>query len=387
MGANIQLVQKTNRARVLNFIRKNPDTSRAIVSAETGLSMASITNITSYLLEKRLITESGTEEVERVGRKGSLFRFFHEAYGLICVQISNTAIDISYTDLNGNIDMRYRVNFDSSDLDKMQKMIAERVESLIRQYDRQNILAISLTVSGIVLKNNYFVLSASLRLKNFNLVSELEKTTGLPVFLNNVTQSRAVWSFCCTEHPTTDNMIFVDLKGGIGACQFYQGSLNNSMLGEIGHTTVDKDGDLCFCGNRGCLELMCSPNRIVQLYKEFSGVKSSPTFNDVAKLYYNGDKYALKAVDSCAEYLGIALANLINLFNPSTLTINVGDFSSLRDIIEKACTVMKERAYPALTDNLEIQEVNVGVYETIKGNVCTMCDRLFDENYENSIFE
>ncbi len=385
MGANIQMVQKVNRSRVLNYIRKNPYTSRAGIAKGTGLSTASVTNITTYLLDKKLIMECGTEEVERVGRKTALLKFSHQSYNLICVYISNTSVDVAYTDLQGNTEEHYSEDFDAVDSSRMQKMVMEKVDAILDKFGKEKILAISVTVSGLVLLENNFVLSSSLRIKDFTLIEELEAETGIPVFLYNVTQSRAIWSFCCIEQEKNENMVFIDICGGIGACQFYHGSLNNAMLGEIGHTTVEKDGEACFCGNYGCLEVMCSPGRIIRLYKEAAGLDFMPTFEEVAERYYDGDRKAMKAVCNCAEYLGIALSNIINLFNPSTLIINVGDFMPIRDIIEKARAVMNERTHPALLRNLTIQEVNIGLYETIKGNVYTLCDRLFDENYKNSI--
>lgn len=82
---NVALMQKMNRLKVLNFVRRNPDVSRPNISAATGLSLASITNITSYLLDLGLLMESGTEKVGRVGRKSTLLRFCADVYDLICI--------------------------------------------------------------------------------------------------------------------------------------------------------------------------------------------------------------------------------------------------------------------------------------------------------------
>lgn len=385
MGANIQQVQKLNRAKVLDYIRKNPNTSRVTIAKETGLSMASLTNITSYLLKKKLIRECGTEDVTRVGRKSSLLRFYHEAHSLICVHISGNNVDVSYTDLAGNIINRYTIGFDSANPTTLISSVIENVLALINQYGKNRILAVSVNISGIVLSNNHLVFSSSLRLKDTSLITDLERETALPVFLYNVTHSRATWCFSCNNQPVMDNMMFVDMRDGIGACQYYLGSINNATLGEIGHTTVERNGEPCFCGNRGCLEAMCSRKRIVKLYKELSGVSLS--FEDIAKRYSNGDSHARQIVDECSQYLGIALANLINLFKPSIITINLGDFEGFSAIVEKACDEMHRRAYPSLTKGLIVQKINVGVADTIKGNAYTACDRLFNADFENCVIE
>ena len=92
---NSQLIQKMNRLKVLNYIRRNPDAARPQIAHDTGLSVASLTNITSYLLELGLITECGTEKVERVGRKGTLLRFRAESYGLICIFVCTYSVNVS----------------------------------------------------------------------------------------------------------------------------------------------------------------------------------------------------------------------------------------------------------------------------------------------------
>ena len=361
----------------MNYIRKNPDTSRPEISQNTGLSMASITNITSHLLEKGLIKECGIENADRVGRKSTLLRFNHESYGLICVCITSGGISFSYTDLKGNIISRICLDR-TDDKDNLLQITTDNIINLISQYKDETILAISISVSGIILNYNHFVLSSSLRLKDIDFVTVLESKTDIPVLLNNITYLKATWCFNRMNQSGSDNMIFIDLDEGIGACQFYNGEINMAMLGEIGHTTVEKDGEPCFCGNHGCLEAMCSRERILRLYKENSkNYDADLTFEKVVQKYYSGDVYAYAAVDNCAQYLGIAFANLINLFKPTSLVINVGDFISLRDIIEKAKHIMHERAYPALLHNIIIQEVNIGVEQSTEGAAWMACDRLF----------
>lgn len=79
MGSNVQLMQKMNRLKVLNLVRRNQRIARPAIAQQTGLSLSSITNITAYLLEKGLLEECGTEPAERVGHKSTLLRFCTEA--------------------------------------------------------------------------------------------------------------------------------------------------------------------------------------------------------------------------------------------------------------------------------------------------------------------
>ena len=381
---NVRLMQQMNRLKVLNFIRNNPDVVRPVIAEKTGLSLATITNTTSYLLDLNLIVECGTEQVGRVGRKSTLLRFNGNAYGLICIILGQENIDVVHTNLNGNIISRIHTVMSDSP-EKVIKAVRKSVNEIITKIGKENILGIGIGISGLVLDGSRFILSSSLKWKGFDIRKTLMADTGLPVFAENISHLKAVWYFCCKKSADKNNMIFVDLENGIGATQFYKGNISRAVLGEIGHTTVDKDGEMCFCGNRGCLEAMCSVERTLRLYKKYSG--NSITADELCLKYKNGDASARKVISECAGYLGIGLANIINLLNPSVMVINSGDMTCCQPLLDEAEKEMLNRAYPALTKELSIYEINVTEEETIKGAAFNLCDRLFDISFDGNIVE
>lgn len=375
--ANAQLIQKMNRLKVLNYIRRHPNVSRLTITHGTGLSMSSMTNIVTYLLSKDLVTESGTEKAERVGRKCTLLKFSADAYGLICIFLGIDGISIFYTNLEGKIIKQKRINEKNLQPQKMVELIREDVSSLIKEHGSDSILGIGISISGMVLDHSRFVLSSSLKWKEVDLKAMLEKETSLPVFVENISLIKAVWYFYCERSIQKDNMLLVDLQNGIGASQYYDGEINRAMLGEIGHTTVEKDGELCFCGNRGCLETMCSEQRVIRLYEKISGERGV-NLSYVAQKFQCGDKAAIEAVNECARYLGIGLANLVNLCRPGAIVIDTGSFSEMESLIDKGVEEMKCRAYPALVKELEIYRVKISEEDTVKGTAFNLCDRVFD---------
>ena len=376
IAANSQLIQKANRLKVLNYIRRNPDVPRIAIAQETGLSVSSLTNITAYLLEKELLTENGTENVGRVGRKGTLLRFHADAYGLICVILSVDSINIAYTNLEGRIITHISVNTDTLHPMGVIDIVRNKISGLIEKYGRKQTLGIEIAISGLVLNGSRFILSSSLKWTKFDLKEILEKETGIPVFIENISVLRAVWCFCCGKHDNKENMLLVDLKNGIGACQYYNSEINLAMLGEIGHTTVEKEGEPCFCGNKGCLEAMCSVQRIEQLYSQYSDTCGVP-IAEISKRFAAGDSDAERAVTECAQYLGIGLANLVNLCKPSVMVINIGSFAPLKAVIDLAAKELRRRAYPVLLEDLAIREASISEEEAICGAAFNLCDRLF----------
>ena len=383
--ANVHLMQKMNRLRVLNFIRNHPDIVRPVIAEKTGLSLATITNTTSYLLSKKLIMECGTEQVGRVGRKSTLLRFNADAYSLLCVILGKNTITIAHTNLEGKILSCIHHEMNTSP-DKVITTVTKTVNEIISSSNKDRILGIGIGISGLVLDGSRFILSSSLKWKGFDIRKKLTEETGLPVFAENISHLKAAWYFTCKKTLTQRNMVFIDLENGIGATQFYDGNISRAVLGEIGHTTIEKNGELCFCGNKGCLEAMCSVERTVNLYKKYSG-NSNADINFLLSKYENGSEFAQKAINECAHYLGIGLANIINLLNPAVIAINTGDMRCCPPLLDVAEKEMLNRAYPALTNELSIYEIYVTEEETIKGTAHNLCDRLFDISFDDNIIE
>ena len=382
---NVQLMQKMNRLKVLNCIRRNPDISRPLIAKQTGLSLSSITNVTSYLLDLELLAECGTEQSERVGRKSTLLQFRTDAYGLIFALFDESHAKIFYTDLGGKVLSSIDADIKSKSPANVISQLDSKIVALTKKYGKDKTLGIGVIFSGLVLDGSRFVFSSSMKWNKLDIKEILEQKTGLPVFVENVSRIRAVNFSNINDRKLSENMLFVDLENGIGAVQLYGGAISRSMLGEIGHTTIEKDGEPCFCGNRGCLEAMCSSERLIRLYSEKAG--KTANLSKINELYKNGNNDAIAAVSDCAQYLGIGLANLINLLHPSVLVLNTGDFSDCPSLLEDAVYHMRKRTYAALTQDMEIVTVTSGSDDILSGAAFEMCDRLFDISFPRNIIQ
>ena len=107
--------------------------------------------------------------------------------------------------------------------------------------------------------------------------------------------------------------------------------------------------------------------------------------NLIAEKYEQCDEAAKAAVENCGRYLGIGLANLVNLCKPMAIVINMGEYVNLRPLIECAVKEMKSRAYSVLLQDLEIREVTISEENTVKGVAYNLCERLFDVDYPGCI--
>jgi len=377
---NVQLMQKINRLKVLNYIRENPSVSRLEITKNTGLSVATLTNITSYLLEKNLLVDDGIEEVNRVGRKTTLLRFNGNGYSLVCISVAENGIYMYHTNLCGTV---IKKDFWPVE-DRHAEVLCKCLTEFLQTMDCKHILGIGIFVSGIVLDEGKKVISVSIKWNEYDVIDGLKSITDLPVFVDNVTQLKAVSHYWKQKDKNQRNSVFIDMENGIGAAHFCEGELNRSFLGEIGHVTVEKEGEPCFCGNYGCLEVMCSAKRVLSLYEHKTGEKVS--LSTLQKRAQSGDSAANEVINECAEYLGMSLANLVNLLIPTEFVFDAGEFKNCPILIERAFTSMKKRAYRSLVKDVQILEVSLTDEELLKGMSTTMCNHIFDINFESDLF-
>ncbi len=136
------------------------------------------------------------------------------------------------------------------------------------------------------------------------------------------------------------SFIYVRYKKGIGAVICSDGKIHQDSTGyvsEVGHITIDKEGPICYCGSRGCLEQLASEwylekeiekaldRGVITHIKNLSSYRKKSVLEVVSEASEKGDRLALSLLDQVSENFGIGLATLINLFHPALVIIG-GDF-------------------------------------------------------------
>lgn len=199
------------------------------------------------------------------------------------------------------------------------------------------VIAASVMVPGTVDIINATVIQAPNlpSLNNFGLKHALEEKTGRPVVLENDANAAAMGEMWLGAARGCRNVICITLGTGVGGGIILDGKLWRGVdgsAGEIGHTAVDPFSGLqCKCGNEGCLELFASATAIVRMANEdlpkFPQSRLNAGEVTARRVYeagLEGDELALSVFDRVGTYLGVGVANLINLLNPEIIVIGGG---------------------------------------------------------------
>lgn len=228
------------------------------------------------------------------------------------------------------------------------------------------------------------IFAPNLQWKGAPLKKALEKALDLPVFVENDCNICTLGVYEAELKSKPRNVVGIFLGTGVGGGLILEGKLYggfNRTAGELGHMVLQVGGPKCGCGNNGCFEALASRTAIFReiqravkdggrtvltdmLGDNLEELKSG----DLRKALRKGDKLVEKVVESAAEYTGIAVANLINIFNPEVVIVGGGVIDALEDemmsiIVETAM----DYAMTGTTRGIEIVATKLGDFAGITG--------------------
>jgi glucokinase len=182
-------------------------------------------------------------------------------------------------------------------------------------------------------------------------------------------------------------MVYITISTGVGAGIIADGRLYGGArgsAGELGHTIVDPNGPLCGCGNHGCLESLSSGTAIARRGAEAAEAGRSPALAEVkrregrlsARLVADaaraGDEAALAIYEDAGRYLGIALANVVNLLSPEVIVLGGGVMLSRDLFLEMAERTMRVLALDEPLKYVRLEAAELGDHAGVLGMIARL---------------
>jgi len=251
--------------------------------------------------------------------------------------------------------------------------------------ERRQIGGIGMAVAAIIDINRGLVAEAPNlpRWRNVPLPSLIAGEFNLPVFLLNDASAAALGEHRYGAGRGLDNLIYITVSTGIGGGIVIGGELYNGTDGcaaEIGHMVIQIGGPVCSCGRRGCFEALASGTAIGRMARErlalgkasimcalAGNVIEGVTSKTVAKAARKGDLLALDVIHTAADYLGIGLANLVNIINPQMIIVGGGVSSMGAMLLGPARKSMKAHAFKLPANTVRIVRPALGMNAGLAG--------------------
>jgi N-acetylglucosamine repressor len=340
---NSELISTLNTRLVLQAVRVTQPTFRAEVARRTGLKPATITNIVNSLIEQGMLREVASpvdvDEV-RSGRPPLMLEVNGDVKHVLAVDLEPDRIRVALTNaLLEEVDYREQLIDRFSKPDPVCDRILKLCNEIQGSISRGNVLGVGVSLPGLIDRERGILISSTNMPKwqNVPIGPILHRHLKLPVRVERSVRLAALYEQWSNPHLTRQTTLIISLRTGVGFSLIDHGQLyvgNAGLDGEIGHMVIDITGRQCECGSRGCLETFVSASAICthaedlmkrgrcKLLKERIRAGEPLTPELIYILARGGDRDCGKIVAEVGRYLGIAVANMINLLAPHEVIIS-----------------------------------------------------------------
>ena len=398
--------KSNNRLRILDLIRRKGPISRVQLASIVGISTAAVTGITNNLLERNLIREVGLGESVQ-GRKPIMLDINPDFGLIIGIDVGRVSLRGCLTDLCGQILSLQKnpINL-RRDWQNLPDIIVKLINLLKSDpsVKQAPILGVGIATIGNPYGQPTEIMNARQQMYPEALtvlpVTKIIEKIFLPTRIANATDAAAIAETWYGIAEDVNTLVYVTIGTGVKASVVVNGQLFPSQsehTSEFGHTTIMVDGDECWCGNRGCLELYTSRQAILNsaekiipdhptslLWSVLKGGQNALTVNKIFSAYLNNDLAAKLIIDNFLKYLGAGIVNLVNLYSPDLILIGTREMAidHLEVLIPPLEKIVHERALPGCASKVKIDISSFGQNAYLMGAATLVAQALISSDSE-----
>jgi N-acetylglucosamine repressor len=340
-GRNAKYVKKVNRMTIINIIKEHEPISRQELAEITGLTPPTVTGIIRELLELGFVQEVGLG-ISQGGRKPVKLTLKAQAAFVVGVEVTRFEVMLAVADLKNYPILLETAEIDLSNPETGIAGLAQSVRDILHRggFTGKNLLGAGVAFPGL-LRAEEGIVKRSINLgpawANMPLKDALSSELGMPVYVENNSNCSALAERWFGEGKRFKDLVYINLGEGISAgiiaddrvVRGFQGH-----AGEIGHIVIDEDGPPCNCGNKGCLEALCGiPALVRRAIREVPDLPDDDplkqswlnygkiNIEDIIRCSGESNTYAWNMLRQVGRQVGLAVANVVNLYNPEAVFI------------------------------------------------------------------
>ena len=364
------LMRAINRNLVLTLIKAREPVSRADVARALGLSPATVTEIVKDLVSSRLVIE-GAAGPSAGGRPPILLSLRHDAGFVVGVKITERRVIAALTDLDANPRARHDESFAGRSPESVVAAVERSVRALSRaaRVPAGRLVGVGVGLAGIIDGlAGVCRYSPFFKWRDVPLRDALADRLDLPIYVDNDVNTLAIAEQWFGAGRGIDHFLTVTTGRGVGLGIVLNGHLYrgaNGGAGEFGHTVVDPAGPRCACGKRGCLEALVAEPALLREYHARTGRTET-----AAGLYERArqrERAATSVLAAAGETFGLALANLVNVLNPSRIILSGEGAAAGEPLLAPLRRALQAHAFADLARAVELVVATAGDDEWARG--------------------
>jgi predicted NBD/HSP70 family sugar kinase/biotin operon repressor len=339
--ASLERLRENNRRAITTLLASDGAMSRADLARATGLSRTTVSSLVTELIASGHVVETtdrGRPHKGGSGRPPLLVALSTPRGGVAGVDLGHRHVRVAVADRRGAV---LAEEFAAVDVDQNGSAALDRAARMVRHalrdagLAREDLQAVGMCVPAPLDRR-----SASIRtgiLPGWRRLSpgdELHRRLGVPVFADNDANLGALAELTRGAAHGVADAVYVKVASGLGAGIVLGGRLHRGatgIAGELGHVQVGEDGQVCRCGNRGCLETLVAAPRLVALLQPAYDEELS--VERILELDAGADAGVRRVLSDAGRAVGRALADLCNNLNPELVVVggSLGTSASLGD--------------------------------------------------------
>lgn len=392
---DLALVRQINLSVIMNNLRQKAPVSRAELAVVTGLNKTTVSSLVRELIERQFVQEIGLTSAG-MGHPAMMLSLNPGAGFIVSCEIGVDFILVVCTNFTPEIIWRHKEHIE---IGSDQHAILNRALALMNQAIKNgcpegcNLLGIAVGVPGLVDQETSTLLFApNLGWKDLPIRSFMQDSFDAPLFVDNEANLAALGEHYFGAAQGYDEVLYISAGVGLGGGIVHRGQVFSGVTGvgaEFGHMTMDPDGEVCNCGNRGCWETQVSQNALFRhiqksfeqgkdgiIFQRVDGNGNQLTVPMVVDAARAGDPVALDAFEKIGHDLGIGIASLVNALNPELVVFGgilslAGEF--LMPVVKKE---LEQRALRWNRDATKVVLAHHGFDACVMGGVAAVYDTI-----------
>lgn len=369
-------LREANRARLLETLKRHGRMTQVELAGITGLSPATVSNIVKELTASGVLHTSITS---RSGRRATLVSLASRLGLVAGAHFSSRQLHIAISDVTRTVVAQSSLPLaldhrHDAELDRLALLLNDMMESLGGSVD--DLLAVGLALPAPIDPRTGMVSAAGILRgwENVDIASSLTARIQRPVFVDSEANLGGLAEAREGHAREMPSSVYLRVGHTISAGMVVHGELFhgvNGKAGQIGHVTIDENGPICRCSNRGCLETFAGGPALLSLFPPGGGMRR---VGDLIQAAEGGDGAARRVIADAGRHIGIAAASLCNLVDPGLIVVG-GELAEAGEILMAPMRHSLERTALASGNGLpEIVGTSFGEWTETRGAIAVALD-------------
>jgi predicted NBD/HSP70 family sugar kinase len=371
-GGSLADLRKANRREAVRALRRPGGLTQAEIARATGLSPASVSNIV------RELAEDGAASVTMVRHNGRRARqvTLNPDAGLVAgIDFGNRHVRVAIADLAHNVlaEDYQTLSYGHRAMEGVPRSEAT-VRALIEKVGRQHadLVGMSVGLPGPIVASTGRLSSPTVLpgWADIDVAAAFHDRMQVPVAVDNDAKLGALAESLWGSGRGLSDFAYHKVSTGIGAGLVLNGNIYRGAggtAGEIGHTTIEENGPVCRCGNRGCLEVLAGVPALLESLRVSHG--DDFTIEDLLRGSEGGDVGCQRVITDAGRHIGVAVANLCNLLSLQRIIIG-GELALAGELLLSAIIdSMARRAISISAQHTEVTTSTLGARAGVLGAV------------------